>query len=107
MISEELVVRVAQAFARAEGFYETDSAKIPTVPQRACNPGDITDLRVSGQLRDIYTMPGNLQFAECGKGAVVWQRKYQSGVGPGGILHPGEMQVHNTEGLKLMWFHVR
>lgn len=43
MISADFIKRVAEAYAYAEGFYETDPAKIPTVPQRAHNPGDLTD----------------------------------------------------------------
>lgn len=43
MVTDDVVNRFAQAIARAEGFYETDPTKIPTVPQRARNPGDITD----------------------------------------------------------------
>ena len=38
MVSEELVTRVAQAIAKAEGFEVPDS-----VPCRANNPGDLTD----------------------------------------------------------------
>ena len=43
MISESLIERFSQAAAHEEGFFETDPAKIPTVPQRANNPADLTD----------------------------------------------------------------
>lgn len=43
MIAEDFVEKFAQAIAKAEGFYETNPALIPTVPQRAHNPGDLTD----------------------------------------------------------------
>jgi hypothetical protein len=43
MLSQALIERFSQAIARTEGFYVTDPALIPTVPQRANNPLDITD----------------------------------------------------------------
>jgi hypothetical protein len=38
MVSDELVIKVARAFAKAEGF-----GKPGAVPTRAHNPGDLTD----------------------------------------------------------------
>lgn len=43
MISDDLIRKFAESAAHEEGFFETDPAKIPTVPQRANNPCDLTD----------------------------------------------------------------
>lgn len=43
MLSQALIERFSQAIARTEGFYVTDPALIPTIPQCANNPLDITD----------------------------------------------------------------
>ncbi len=41
MISDEFVIKVARAFARAEGFFDPNHPN--DVPRRAHNPGDLTD----------------------------------------------------------------
>ena len=38
MVSEELILKLSRAIAKEEGFYVSNS-----VPQRAHNPGDLTD----------------------------------------------------------------
>ena len=40
MISEELIIRISNAIAKAEGFFSEDPH---VLPRRAHNPGDITD----------------------------------------------------------------
>jgi len=41
MVSDELVIKVARAFAKAEGFFDPNHPN--DVPRRAHNPGDLTD----------------------------------------------------------------